>query len=136
VSAGAGPDTDPDTDRNASTNAGSNADPDAEPASPATSPATSPDVSRTDASGTPRKPLSWRAVKAKAGAQLKAFLMPAHESVDGDVVRLKYDAVHRFHHAQLLGRSDELAALVDEVAGPGHTILIEGPDGGAPKKIA
>ncbi len=90
----------------------------------------------TPGSDAPSKPLSWRAVKAKAGAQLKAFLMPAQESVDGTVVRLKFDAVHRFHHGQLLGRSDELAALVEEVAGPGYTILIEGPEGGAPKKIA
>jgi DNA polymerase III subunit gamma/tau len=87
-------------------------------------------------SGTPSKPLSWRAVKAQAGAQLKAFLMPAQESIEGETVRLRYDAVHRFHHSQLLNRADELAALVEDVAGPGYTVLIEGPEGGVPKKIA
>ncbi len=81
------------------------------------------------------RPISWRAVKAAAGAQLKAFLMPAQESVEGSVVRLRYDAVHRFHHGQLLQRSEELAALVTKVAGPGATVLIEGPEGGTPKKI-
>ncbi len=97
---------------------------------------TASDAANDAAGGPARKPLSWRAVKAKAGAQLKAFLMPAQESVEDTVVRLKFDAVHRFHFEQLLGRSDELAALVEEVAGPGYTILVEGPEGGAPKKIA
>jgi DNA polymerase III subunit gamma/tau len=83
-----------------------------------------------------RRPLAWREVKAQAGPQLKAFLKPAVESVEGDTVRLSYDEVHRFHHGQLLARSSELAALVREVAGPGYTILVEGPEGGAPKKIA
>ncbi|HKI55668.1 MAG TPA: DNA polymerase III subunit gamma/tau [Trueperaceae bacterium] len=84
----------------------------------------------------PRRPLAWREVKAKAGPQLKAFLKPAQESLEGDVMRLRYDEVHRFHHGQLLERADELAALVNEVAGPGYTVLVEGPEGGAPKKIA
>jgi len=108
----------------------------APPGPPPTAAATPQPDAHAPTNDAPHKPLSWRAVKAKAGAQLKAFLMPAQESVDGTVVRLKFDDVHRFHHGQLLGRSEELAALVEEVAGPGYTILIEGPEGGAPKKIA
>lgn len=83
-----------------------------------------------------RTPLAWRDVKAKAGPQLKAFLKPAHESLEGDVMRLRYGEKHKFHHDRLLDAADELAALVHEVAGPGYSVLVEGPEGGAPKKIA
>jgi len=82
------------------------------------------------------KPLAWREVKAKAGPQLKAFLKPAKESLEGDVLRLRYDDVHKFHHGQLLAHAGELAALLERVAGPGYTVLVEGPEGSAPKKIA
>jgi DNA polymerase-3 subunit gamma/tau len=79
-------------------------------------------------------PLSWHAVKSRAGPQLKAFLMPAEESVQGHEVRLRFHEKHRFHHKQLLEHRDELEALIDEVAGPGYTLAIEGPDGRSSKK--
>ena len=123
--------------------AGGNAEPDRPPRSApeappegATDTGETVDAERAGTDEAPRKPLVWREVKAKAGPQLKAFLKPAKESLEGDVMRLRYDEVHRFHHGQLLERSDELAALVHVVAGPGYTVLVEGPEGGAPKKIA
>lgn len=72
--------------------------------------------------------LSWHQVKSKAGAQLKAFLQPADDHVANGVVRLRYGEKHRFHFSQLVRRQDELAALIEEVGGPGWSIEIEGPD--------
>ncbi|MDZ7801600.1 MAG: DNA polymerase III subunit gamma/tau [Trueperaceae bacterium] len=72
--------------------------------------------------------LSWHQVKSKAGAQLKAFLQPADDHVADGVVRLRYGEKHRFHFSQLVRRQDELAALIEEVGGPGWSIEIEGPD--------
>ncbi len=100
--------------------------------------ARSPSGAASSESGGPaaaeRRAFSWHAVKSRAGAQLKAFLMPAEEIVEGDLVTLRYDAVHKFHYSQLLRRKTELADLVEEVAGPGYTLQVEGPDGGPPKK--
>jgi len=72
--------------------------------------------------------LSWHQVKTKASAQLKAFLQPAEDEVADGVLTLRYGERHRFHFGQLKTRQDELAALVDEVAGPGWSLVIEGPD--------
>jgi len=72
--------------------------------------------------------LSWHQVKTKASAQLKAFLQPAEDEVADGVLTLRYGERHRFHFGQLKARQDELAALVGEVAGPGWSLVIEGPD--------
>ncbi len=79
--------------------------------------------------------LSWHAVKSSAGPQLKAFLKPAQESIEGHVVTLTYGPSGRFHFEQLLTRGAELEMLIEDIAGPGYTVLVEGPDGGTPKKL-
>jgi len=71
--------------------------------------------------------LNWHRVKTRAGAQLKAFLMPARERIDGQVLTLHYEATHKFHFTQLKERQEELSELIGELAGPGYTIVIEGP---------
>ena len=72
--------------------------------------------------------LSWHRVKTKASAQLKAFLQPADDDVANGVVTLRYDERHRFHFGQLKNRQDELIGLIEQVGGPGWTLIIEGPD--------
>jgi len=95
-------------------------------AAPSTSAADAPPV----APSAPRsgRTLSWHQVKTKASAQLKAFLQPAEDEVADGVLTLRYGERHRFHFGQLKARQDELAALVGEVAGPGWSLVIEGPD--------
>lgn len=78
--------------------------------------------------------LDWHAVRAAAGPQLKAFLMPARESVDGERVVIRYAETHRFHFNELKKRQDELARLIEEVGGPGYRLRIEGPGESAAKK--
>jgi DNA polymerase-3 subunit gamma/tau len=72
--------------------------------------------------------LSWHRVKSKASAQLKAFLQPADDEVANGVVTLRYDERHRFHFGQLKSRQDELIGLIEQVGGPGWTLVVEGPD--------
>ena len=72
--------------------------------------------------------LSWHRVKSKASAQLKAFLQPADDDVANGVLTLRYDERHRFHFGQLKNRQDELIGLIEQVGGPGWTLIIEGPD--------
>jgi len=95
-------------------------------AAPSTSavdaPPVEPSATRSD------RTLSWHQVKTKASAQLKAFLQPAEDEVADGVLTLRYGERHRFHFGQLKARQDELAALVGEVAGPGWSLVIEGPD--------
>lgn len=80
------------------------------------------------AAGRPsRGSLSWHQVKSHASAQLKAFLQPAEDEVGGGVLTLRYGERHRFHFGQLKTRQDELMALVEEVGGPGWSLVIEGP---------
>jgi len=74
-----------------------------------------------------RRALSWHQVKSKAPAQLKAFLQPAEDEIDGDVLILRYAERHKFHFGQLKNRQDDLAALIAEVGGPGWQLRIEGP---------
>ncbi|MDZ7707943.1 MAG: DNA polymerase III subunit gamma/tau [Trueperaceae bacterium] len=112
---------------------------DASPSADSASDTSASDTSGSDSSGsaaaspgpaTPRagRTLSWHQVKTKASPQLKAFLQPAEDEVEGDVLTLRYGERHRFHFGQLKSRQDELAALVGEVAGPGWSLVIEGPD--------
>ncbi|HEX7004449.1 MAG TPA: DNA polymerase III subunit gamma/tau [Trueperaceae bacterium] len=76
----------------------------------------------------------WHAVRSAAGPQLKAFLMPARESVEGNEVVIRYSETHKFHYTELKKREEELASLIEEVAGPGYRLSIEGPGGAHPKK--
>lgn len=82
------------------------------------------------------RPVSWHAIKTDADAppQLKAFLKPAHETIEGNVITLRYEPAGKFHYTQILKCGPELDALIERVAGPGFTVLIQGPDGGTPKK--
>jgi DNA polymerase-3 subunit gamma/tau len=79
-------------------------------------------------------PFSWRKVKGAAGVQLKAFLMPAREGVEGRQVTLSYGDTHRFHYSELSKRLEELTALIERVAGPGYELVVEGPEGTTRKK--
>lgn len=76
-----------------------------------------------------RRSFSWHTVRGKASPQLKAFLMPAAASLEGDVVRLVYQDTHAFHHSQLVARRAELQALLDKELGPGLRLVVDGPGG-------
>lgn len=87
----------------------------------------------------PAASFSWHAVRGKASTQLKAFLMPAKASLEGDVLTVSYDAVHEFHYGQLLKREAEFAELVAAQVGEGVRYTLDGPGGrksggGAAKK--
>ena len=79
--------------------------------------------------------LDWRKVKAAAGIQLKAFLIPARETIDDRVITLRFGDMHRFHYAELLKRQDELRALIDGVGGEAYDLVIDGPLGALRKKV-
>jgi DNA polymerase-3 subunit gamma/tau len=78
--------------------------------------------------------LSWHAVKSQANPQLKAFLMPAQESIQDQQVTLRYGDTHKFHFAELKKRHDELVELIQKVAGQSYSLLIEGPGEALRKK--
>ena len=77
---------------------------------------------------------SFHAVRSAAGGQLRAFLMPAADSVEGTEIRLDYPADARFHYTQIMKRLDELEKLVEETAGPEYTVQVTGPGGPVPAK--
>ncbi len=81
---------------------------------------------------------SWHAVRSRADVRLKAFLAPARVEHDEKTIRVIYPEANEFHHKQLLLRLDEFAALVEEVAGPGFELIVDGPGGitKAPKAAA
>ena len=119
------------------------AEPATEPATkPASKPAETAPEKAAEKSGSTNqaaaKPFSWHAVKSAAGPQLKAFLQPATGAGEGLSLSLTYDERYKFHYDQLLQRRGELEALIESVAGPGHTLVIHGPGGrragGGPKK--
>ncbi|MEX2543440.1 MAG: DNA polymerase III subunit gamma/tau [Trueperaceae bacterium] len=88
-----------------------------------------------EASGdAPRKRLDWHKVRSAAGPQLKAFLMPARESVEGTDVTIRYAEMHKFHFTELKKRESELARLIEEIGGPGYRLRIEGPGEDTAKK--
>lgn len=95
------------------------------------------DASKTPAASTSdgRRP-SFHHVREKAGGQLRAFLAPARDSIDGNTITLDYPDHAGFHQRQLSQRLDELAAIVADVFGPGHEIKVNGPGGAAPAKKA
>ena len=102
--------------------------------------AAGPDAGRKSTSGAESRPpaatrkLDWHAVRSAAGPQLKAFLMPARETVDGFDVTIRYAETHKFHYTELKKREDELASLIEEIGGPGYRLSIEGPGGPSAKK--
>ena len=87
-----------------------------------------PPAPATDA--TPRPPrFSWHPVMARAGTQLKAFLLPAVAEVEGSTLKLRYDERHAFHFGQLRKREQELLQLLDDAGGAWLEVVIEGPGG-------
>lgn len=122
------PDFDP-TERNAPPVRAKPSPPTVPPASksPATTTATTGDES-----GAPK--VNWHSIKGKASAQLKAFLMPAQEEIDGFDIQLKYQETHKFHFQQVKQRQDELGDLIKSLYGDGFTLHILGPGERARKK--
>jgi len=82
------------------------------------------------AAGSPRAPrFSWHPVMARAGTQLKAFLLPATAEVDAGTLTLRYDERHAFHFGQLRKRERELLQLLDDADAAWLEVVIEGPGG-------
>lgn len=73
--------------------------------------------------------LSWHALLGQAGPQLKAFLLPAQASVEGDRLLIHYDERHAFHFAQLQRREAALYELIDGAGGASLAVVVEGPGG-------
>lgn len=82
----------------------------------------------------PRRRFSFHSIREEASGQLRAFLAPAQDSLDGTVLTLDYPEHGRFHHTQILKRQDELEELIKRVAGPEFTVVIRGPGGETAKK--
>lgn len=74
-----------------------------------------------------RRTFSWHNLRGRAEPRLKAFLMPAGATLEGDTLTLTYEETHAFHHGQLLARREELAALVEAELGSGIKIVILEP---------
>jgi hypothetical protein len=72
---------------------------------------------------------SWHPVMARAGTQLKAFLLPATADVDAGTLTLHYDERHAFHFGQLRKREQELLQLLDDAGAAWLEVVIEGPGG-------
>ena len=75
------------------------------------------------------KKLSWHALLAQAGPQLKAFLLPAEATLSGDRLEVRYDARHAFHFAQLQRRQQEFLDLLEAAGGAHLHVRVEGPGG-------
>ncbi|MEX2536464.1 MAG: DNA polymerase III subunit gamma/tau [Trueperaceae bacterium] len=80
------------------------------------------------------KKFDWHAVRSAAGPQLKAFLAPAQESIEGHDVVIRYSDTHKFHYSEIRKRQNELERLIEEIAGSGYRLHIEGPGEPAAKK--
>ena len=78
--------------------------------------------------------ISWHAIKSKADAQLKAFLMPAQDKVSGQTLTLTFEDRHKFHFGQLKSRQDELMKLITGLYGEGVSLVVNGPGGSFSKK--
>lgn len=102
----------------------------AAPAQAGTGPATA--TAANDAGGV--KPPNLHALRSRANAQLRAFLMPAREEAEGRRLTISYGETHKFHYQQLLARQEELERLIAELAGPGVELVITGPGGSTRKK--
>jgi len=84
---------------------------------------------RTGAGGERPATLTWHALLAHAGPQLKAFLLPAEASLEGDRLTIRYDERHAFHFGQLQRREAAFLELVDAMGGAHLFIHVEGPGG-------
>ena len=78
--------------------------------------------------------LSWHAIKTKADAQLKAFLMPAQDNISGNTITLTFEDRHKFHFGQLKTRQDELMKLIVSMYGDGVSLSVHGPGDSFTKK--
>jgi DNA polymerase III subunit gamma/tau len=99
---------------------------DSSPSSPLV-PSSSPSTSEPKASNAQAPNFNWYEVKSRSSAQLKAFLMPALDEVDGFNITLRYEEKSRFHFSQIKQRQEELLALVTELFGDGYKITLVGP---------
>ena len=73
--------------------------------------------------------LSWHTLLARAGPQLKAFLLPAEATLDHERLDVRYDARHTFHFGQLQRREQEFLELLDALGGSHLSVRVEGPGG-------
>ena len=79
---------------------------------------------------------SWHKIKSEANAQLKAFLMPAQDHIDGQTIKLTFGDKHKFHYSQLKARQDELGKLISGLyGGTSFDLIIEGPGDSVRKKF-
>lgn len=78
---------------------------------------------------------SWHKIKSEANAQLKAFLMPAQDHIDGQTIKLTFGDKHKFHFSQLKNRQDELGQLISKLYGTGFELILEGPGDSTRKKF-
>lgn len=79
--------------------------------------------------------ISFHKIREEASGQLRAFLMPAADTIEGNVITLDYPERARFHYNQLTQRLAEFEELVARVAGPEYKVIVRGPGGSAePKK--
>jgi DNA polymerase-3 subunit gamma/tau len=97
-----------------------------------TRPASAPPAKATASAKTAS--ISWHAVKKAASAQLKAFLNPAQDKIEGQTIELLFDERHSFHFNQLKARVDELMTLIETVYGEPFELLIAGPGESLRKK--
>ena len=109
---------------------------------PAARPATQAEPSHTpapaDEPAPPQKSavtLSWHKIKGEASPQLKAFLNPADDAIEGRTIRLHYHERFKFHFTELKKRVDELTALVSQLYGDGFELVVEGPGDSLRKKF-
>jgi DNA polymerase-3 subunit gamma/tau len=78
--------------------------------------------------------VSFHALKTVANAQLKAFLMPAQDLIEGNTITLSYPEAYSFHFTQISRRRTELLELIESVAGPGYDLILQGPGEAVTKK--
>jgi DNA polymerase-3 subunit gamma/tau len=77
--------------------------------------------------------INWYEIKTKANAQLKAFIMPAQEEIEGSNIILRYDKKHEFHFNQIKQRQHDLLALITSLFGDGYHLTLLGPGEGKKK---
>jgi DNA polymerase-3 subunit gamma/tau len=82
----------------------------------------------------PAPKINWHNVLSRAGAQLKAFMMPAQAEIDGTDIFLHFPEKNKFHYEQLKLRHAELASLVTDLFGDGIAVHLLGPGEVARKK--
>ena len=82
-----------------------------------------------------RPTISWHKVKTEASAQLKAFLNPAEDTIEGSTITLRFGDRYKFHFNELKKRQDELAKLITSLFGGGFELVLEGPGDTARKKF-